>query len=957
MENNETVYIDFEKQAGQIFNEDIGWLSMPKAGKIKVSVKGYKEKKQELEAIQKKERDELYRAYTRNWDNVDALEKNSEEFVKNSETRYNSGKISAETHQANLNARGDGNKQRNAEKKKLTDKFKDDSRKLTETQAQQLADLKKEYVKIRWVWQLIGSDRPVLKSTSFNEALDTGNPALELNFGDFLEGGGAAYIEPFLEGTTPVGRYPHGIIVNAIGQKSNIITADWRDASDEKITDVLKFGSTVYLNIYTEALYGHNIKIILKDKDKLIRVLSLGLTNADDKLFAAEYLNNNVEVEDREETDIQKKENQFIRAVSVHSTTKHPENAKYGRLIDQKDEDIYDKNVTTIPNVQKCKFAVFIDPMWEILAGSELEIYPEIEHPKIPGKIKILSESILKIGNEGRLLKVEEINSNKVVSISHVETDMIFFHPCKYTQIIGNYKKKDNIVFDVNDVEKRFVTSVNYLLVAGDKKDENYTLTFKMPNLTTDDCNFEDDPEQTHESHAIKIINKEHFKDLKIDKNQVSFNVTYPKPSIPKGESMMDSENIVPITYSLQLSSCAISHPIKVEVYPDVYYELGFKFMTENPYYVGQSKAYTDRKYLGKWGFFDKRTNKKVRKEQQSQRKQNYKNTKQEVSEGRLEYSQFEFFMEYGYNDVKESNITFSGDHPVFSVIDSVMWVINTMGKLTFSKEADEARKEHDDERPNEVKKRNKKRNTYLGGKGKPLSKIPFKVQVDQPTFAGSVKWCYKESEKEAGQIGTLYTLNFKADPLISAKGSLDLLFVATKIPYVAQAVQAITAVADTVGSSDDFWNSIVDLFGGSDKYKIQIDVDYYLDLFVSGEFKIEATALQFHTIDRFGAGSIQPVAELKFGIECGGSLKVEIGEIYSMSAEIEGKAEAVWQFTKDADKNALVCKYQGLYAIIDMKVETSDGIENAAGDDGDGDPDTKKFLLHDGFSYEFRLD
>lgn len=102
MENNESIYIDFEKQAGQIFNEDIGWLSMPKAGKIKVSVKGYKEKKQKLEAIQKKERDELYQNYKGNWDSVDTLEKNSEEFVKNSETRYNLGKISAETHQANF---------------------------------------------------------------------------------------------------------------------------------------------------------------------------------------------------------------------------------------------------------------------------------------------------------------------------------------------------------------------------------------------------------------------------------------------------------------------------------------------------------------------------------------------------------------------------------------------------------------------------------------------------------------------------------------------------------------------------------------------------------------------------------------------------------------------------------------------------------------------------------------
>lgn len=956
MENKELLYIEFETKPGQIFNKDIGWLALPKAGKLEVSVKGYKDRLKTLQAKQKEDGEKLHQNYSKKWEEVNAEEKQSEEFVRKSAARYNSGEITAQTHQANLDQRDVSKKVRDAKKNTLTENYKLQHKELTENHTKESADLKGEYAGLRWVWQLIGSDRPQLTATSFNEAVASGNPQLSLHFDDFLEGGGAAYLEPFWEGKTPVGRYPHGIIVNAIGEKPQVISADWREANDIEITDTVKFGSTIYLNVYTESLYGHNISVQLKDKDKVVRVLSLGLTDADDKLFAAEYLNNNVKVEDRGEQDIKKKENQFIRAVSVHSTTKFPSNAKHGKLVDH-DDNVYDKTIKSIPNVQKCKFPVFIDPMWESLAGSELEIYPEIEHPKIPGKIKTLAASTLKISNAGRLIKVEEISSNNVVVVSKVETNMAFFHPCKYTQIIANYKEKDNIVFDVNDVEKRFVTNIHYKLVAGDKKNVNYIITFQMPNLTTDDCAFENDPQKTHETHAIKINNKDSFKDLNVQKKQVSFNVSYPKPSIPKGESMMDFDNITPITYSLQLGSCAISHPITVEVYPDVYYEIGFKLMTENPFYVGQSKAYTKRKYLGDWGFFDQRTNKKIRKEQQSQRKKDYKNTKQEVKDGRLDYDQFELFWEYGYNDIKESNLSLSGDHPVFSIIDSAMWVINTVGKLTFNKEADEAIAEQQEERPNEVRRRNKKRNSYLKKIGKPISKIPFKVQIEQPTFAGSVKWCFAESEKEAGQIGTLYKVNFKADPLISAKASLDLLFVATKIPYVGQAIQAITATADTVGSADDFWNSIVELFGGGDKYKITLDIDYYLDLFVSGDFKIEATAVQFHTIDRFAAGEINFEGELKCGIECGGSLKVEIGEIYSMSAEFEGKAEGVWKITKNEGGSGVLVDYQGLYAVISMKVETSDGVQNAVGNDGDEDPDTKKFLLHDGFSYEFKLD
>lgn len=953
MSDKKPLNIYIEPVTGGVFNTEIGWLSLPKASKLKVSIKDYKDKSKILEEKQQKEKDDHYNAYIAKWNKVDDEEKGSKEFVDNSFSRYSKGEISASTHQANIDARSKGNKERNARKEALTNNYKKENKEILAKHKKELDDLKKEYASVRWVWQLIGSDRPQLTKESFNEGIVSGKPELSLDFDDFLEGGGATYLEPFWEETAPTGKYPNGVIINAKGVRPQILQADWRDADDNLITETVKFGSTVFLNIYTEALYGHNVKIQLLDKDKVIRVLSLGLTNADDKLFAAEYPDSNIKVEDREEKDIKKKENQFIRAVSVHKTLNAPAGVKSGMLVDE-GESNKDKKVDHVPNVQKCKFAVFVDPLWEMVAGKDLVIYAEIENALIPNGIKKLPDVLLKVNKNGKMIGENISTSNQVAVVSEVETDMAFFHHCKYTYIEASYNNNLTRIFDVNDPNKRFVKNIKYSIVANSAEK---ILFISIPDLKTEDCIYENDPKKTHEKHAYFLQNEESFKSLdKSKNNEVSFGISYPKPSISEGEKMMNEDNIVPLKYDLKLASCAVSHPIQVLVYPDVYYEIGFKFMTENPFYKGQTKAYTKRKYLGKWGFFDKRTNENVRKEQRSQRKQNYKNEKQEVAEGRLKYDQFEFFLEYGYNDIKESNLTLTGEHPIFDVINSMMWIINTIGKLSFDKEADEAKAENDKKRPDQVKKRNKKRNAYLAGKNKTLSKIPFKIEIEQPTFAGSVKWHYEASEKNAGELGTLYEINFKADPLISVKGSLDLLFVATKIPYVGQAIQAITAVADTVGSADDFWNTIVEFFGGGDEYKIQLDIDYYLDLFVSGEFKIEATAFGFHTIDRFRKGEIKPEAEIKFGIECGGSLKAKFGNIYSLEAEFEGSAYAVWKIVL-AENNTLKIDYQGLYATIKTSVKTdSDNLNNNA-EDNDSEPPEKKFLLHDGFSYEFKLD
>lgn len=955
------LHIYIETKPGQVFHEDIGWLELKKAESFNVYIKEFKDEKDALTKKSNKDLKNLNDDYSKKLKEIEKEQQRSVDFINKNHKDYQEGKVKVETYNANVRKRDEGIASRKQKNIEINNDYSAEVKRIQSEYDTDLKTLEEKYESVRWVHQLIGDRRPELSEKSFNEAMKMGTSSMNFSFGEFLEGGGAVYLEPFWDGTKPQGKYPHGVIINAKGEDPNILLAQWTDADNNEITKKIKFGSSVYLNIYTSSLYGNNIKVQLKDKDEVIRLITLGLTNADDKLFATEYLNLNTEVEDRTNEDISKQEEFFERPVSLYKESKFPSSAKRGILVED-DQNKYDGIPTREINTQKSKFAVFIDPLWQTMGGEYLEIYPVVYHDVIPGKKKILQDCILKVDkNATDEIKVESSTSNQVVVLSQVETDIAFFHPCQYSEITGEYNKKKSTIFQ--RIKDKYKNDIYYRIVANESEKP---VVINITDLKTDDCAYEEKPEQWHENNAIKVKKPALYKNLNIGRDSISFMVAYPKPTEADALNMMSLSGVKKNVFPINISSCAITRPVTVEVFPAVYYEVGFKLAAENPFFTGQTKSYTQRKYLGKGGFFNKKTNKKIRKEQQKKREENYKNEKQEVKEGRLSYNQFEVALEWGYekefssggaDDVKQGAITFSGEHPVFNIIDSAMWVINMISLLSFNKEADEAIAENKNKRPDQVKKRDKKRNAYLAKKNKTLSKIPFKIEIGQPAFAGAVKWSYKQSEKEGGEMGTLYEVKFKADPLVEVKGSLDLLFVATKIPYVGQAIQGITAVADTVGSADDFWNKVVDFFGGGDNYKIQLDIDYYLDLFVSGAFKIEATATKYHTIDGFKENDISPSVEIKFGIECGGSLTAKFGNVYSLEAEFQGSAYAVLNITKNADTNSLECKYQGLYATIKTSVKTDSDNLNSNVEDNDAEPSENKYLLHDGFSYEFKLD
>ncbi|MCU7619287.1 hypothetical protein NZ698_19070 [Chryseobacterium sp. PBS4-4] len=818
-----------------------------------------------------------------------------------------------------------------------------------------------EQKKMVWIWSMMNRSKPNFSAVNYNKEINEGFGNITPTIPKIYRGGAMAWLEAYVFTEGPTNLIGNGVLISLKGTPK-VLFYEWREYSknnDGSVIDrTVEFGETIQLHIYTNSLYGDEIEIQFYNDIGFNDELPLQEKKNDQ--WIPEKSGESGYEWDAIKTDTKLQSfTKLIREVKKHELKFTPE-YDCNKLIETNATDNSSKTFT-----QKSVVDVYVDPVWSFYArdkdGNLLNTIGLCAKISFKGEYLEPKEgepSVRVLGGEFTGVSVLDSTGNKPVLVGEIETNAAVYQHCKYMTVEAVYDGKPSKIFDYAG-NPQPVDNLVYQILA---TDELKLLEIKLPDLETEHCNFEKKPDSFHKNTAIKVndFDRPRFQelDIKIPDKHMTFKTSFPKPSKEKAVEWAWFPNIETINYNVNLSSCAFQHPLKIKIYPDIYYEAGFKLATENPFFTGQTKSYTKKKYLGKSGFFDKKTNKAVRKNQQNAREENYKNKKQEVKEGRLSYDQFEIALEWGFGDKKQEAITFPGEHPIVNIVDTTMWIINTIGKLCFKEDADEAEREHTTNRSGQVNNGREGRTAYLSNKlKKKLKKVPFKIEISQPAFAGAVKWKLDPSKKEEGKLGTLYQVKFKADPLIEIKGSLDLLFVATKIPYVGQAVQAITAVADTVGSADDFWNSIVKFFGGGEKYEIKIDVDYYLDLFVSSAFKVEAMALHYHTIDGFRSNDIEPSVDLKFGIECGGNFDMKFGQVYSLEAEFGASAYAVWNITKNGETKSLECKYQGLYATIKTKFKTSSDSKNRGGNNNNEEEPEKKFLIHDGFSYEFKLD
>lgn len=265
--------------------------------------------------------------------------------------------------------------------------------------------LRDELHNLSWCWEAVGkgmAGRTMTHNKTFSQGLPP-DLCKQIAFPKLLEGGAPAWLEVFTENDPATGQLPDGMFVSATGTPA-IITAEWRDYTGQRITDEIAFGSTVYLHIYTEALYGQNIEIQLQDTKLINANLTPTPSDADgdpiQKLTAKPIM-------------------RFTRPVNIHrctAITKPPTGAITNSMVIDKV-----KEQVSVTSVQKCVFPVFIENAWEMQGagfldnGEKLLLNPIVFHPKIKDQKSDLDDCVLKVNKKGVLKKGELKGNNPLL--------------------------------------------------------------------------------------------------------------------------------------------------------------------------------------------------------------------------------------------------------------------------------------------------------------------------------------------------------------------------------------------------------------------------------------------------------------------------------------------------------------------------------------------------------------
>lgn len=793
------------------------------------------------------------------------------------------------------------------------------------------AILVKKFENVRWIYQLAPNGIP--KNAKYTEG--TNGKVEWLATVDELEvGGGFIYIQPYLltDNYVPENNLATGAIYFSYG-KPEILDAKW--FIDEKgmqpIDSETKvaFGSTVFLRISTKDLYGQIINIEFKDDDSLLG------QNEEDKfddelgIYPFSSQREAYKLKDDIPTNIQKDTHVKRQIKTLYLPTK-PENAIVGRL-NLEDKNKEDLKVKKIEAYQGVMFPVYIDKFWskeanDFSEGSEIEIFPAIPERRMKHgeslKSKILKTATLKVSKDGVLLNPNNAQYNMPVLQGEIESDFSNFLPCRYDTIDLFYNKNVPIFNSKTNLDNTY-TPIE--LVAKQKENKVIILLGGLDTLECKDHNTEKDHSKIKFAVSSSVVSPS------LGENFLSFNATPPQLSEIGAEDVFGIE---PKKYRIVAETCAYRKELLINAFPELGFELSVRIGSGDPAFVRQSKAMTNRKYLHQKDFFGK----KISKEIKFKRKQAYEDEKNAKI---LRFDEYELGFEYTIDGIDEpvESFTLNGDTPVIKAFDTFMWCINSIRELCFDEDYDNAVADAKGANP---------KNKYFNKFGKKFKKfnkkIPVRIQIDQPKLAGTVKWAYSQSEKQPSKVGTEFTFNIKADPLINIVGSLDLLFVAQFVPYLGAAIKGMTRVADGIGMMDD----IANFFLPPDD-QITIDVDYKLELFVKGSFEIAYEQYKYHTIDGHKAGEMEFIAKPSFGVVGDFNFELKFGKTET-KIEAGAKVEAKWTFSKKSEE-AWEVHFDGVYLEVQAKVQT-----NTTDSEQEPNEPPREFCITPGFTYETQI-
>jgi hypothetical protein len=295
----------------------------------------------------------------------------------------------------------------------------------------QLVSFKKKYASVRWIYSTI-EGKPAFRRDDYQEGFVKGSTRIMAEFPKVLEGGGTAYVEAFFydpipdpedkTGKTtkklkPKNSPPYGCFISATGQP-DVVAAEWRDAKGNLIKEKVAYGSTVYLHLYTNALYGNEIKVRLKDTHRTNANLPPTEHDQDDQPI--ESLSPDPDAADKF----------FSRKVKIYHYPKgDPHNNLPSKAVTGMLGNAHTKDNELDLNIQKCVIAVFIEPRWQFDGadsnrntrtddGSTLEIHPIVYHPRLVNGSRAMSSCKLTVSKNEATYKEKALKGNSVVVIS-----------------------------------------------------------------------------------------------------------------------------------------------------------------------------------------------------------------------------------------------------------------------------------------------------------------------------------------------------------------------------------------------------------------------------------------------------------------------------------------------------------------------------------------------------------
>lgn len=398
-------------------------------------------------------------------------------------------------------------------------------------------ELKKQYSDVVWMYQLAGNNLPqYTDKDSFNEAKGIGvNFEWNPNINELEVGGGFVYIQPYRKGKVPEVNLTNGAIFLSYGNpeiKGGMWFKDKEGKTPVSNDQIIAFGSTVYLLVYTKDLYGQMLGIQFKDDDSMLGENEEN--NSDDDLgiypesgSRLKYeLKSDIPATIQKDTRIERQ----VRAVELH---KKPSAAVTGMLVVQ-DADKYDMIKSEKESIQGAFFPVFIDPFWSTeandwLEGSEIEIFPTIFNGNINSPI-VLKTATLKVSSKGEKLNLELEQSNKPVLVGEAEANPADFYHCRYNTIKLSEKGKAPIaVFDSKNPQLRRNNPIIIDVIAGEKSSYYLDIDFQ-----TEEC---EKPQKHSDSEIVLTAIPDEYLAEVVSGGRVDNNVEKEDKKLYKSES------------------------------------------------------------------------------------------------------------------------------------------------------------------------------------------------------------------------------------------------------------------------------------------------------------------------------------------------------------------------------------------------------------------------------------